>query len=186
MRLTGINKSYGGTRVLADFDAVIPNDAACWIMGESGRGKTTLLRIIAGLEDFSGEIYDRPPGRVSAVFQEDRLFEELSPLENCFLVKRGGDFDPESALLHTGLSREDIRRPAKELSGGMKRRTAIVRALCPDFGILLLDEPFKGIDPENRLKTAEIILARTAGKTVIGVTHDETDAGLIPGSIVKI
>ena len=78
-------------------------------------------------------------------------------------------------LISTGLSEDDITRPTEVLSGGMKRRTAIVRAMCRSCGILLMDEPFRGIDSENRIKTAEMI-SHISGKTVIAVTHDITEA----------
>ncbi|MBP0956115.1 MAG: ABC transporter ATP-binding protein [Oscillospiraceae bacterium] len=173
MRLSNISKTYGDIVVFKNLSAELPNGTVTQITGESGCGKTTLLRIIAGLEDFSGEITERPSGKISAVFQEDRLFEELSALENCHIVLKGKPpFDIAEALISTGLSGEDITRPVKELSGGMKRRTAIVRALCADFGILLLDEPFKGIDNDNKCKTADLIKAHTIGKTVLLVTHD--------------
>lgn len=187
MRLSNISKAYGDIIVFDDLSAELPNGAVTQISGESGCGKTTLLRIIAGFEDYSGEITDRPPGKISAVFQEDRLFEELSALENCYLVLHGKPhFDIVEALVSTGLSREDISRPVKELSGGMKRRTAIVRSLCADFGILLLDEPFKGIDPDNKLKTAALIEAYTKGRTVLLVTHDTADIPLKTDGVLSL
>ena len=187
MRLSNIAKAYGDITVFDSFSAELKNGAVTQISGESGCGKTTLLRIIAGLEDYSGEITERPLGKISAVFQEDRLFEELSALENCHLVLKGKPpFDIAEALVSTGLSREDITRPAKELSGGMKRRTAIVRALCADFGILLLDEPFKGIDPENKQKTAALIQAHIKDKTVLIVTHDTDSMPLKTDSVLSL
>ena len=89
-------------------------------------------------------------------------------------------------LISTGLSEDDITRPAEVLSGGMKRRTAIVRAMCRSCGILLMDEPFRGIDSENRIKTAEMISRNISGKTVIAVTHDITDTELIGGSVLHM
>lgn len=177
MRLDNISKTYGGITVFDDFSAELPNGKITRITGSSGCGKTTLLRIIAGLEPFSGDISRRPKGKISAVFQEDRLFEELSALENCLLVTKNPTADISAALMRTGLDKGDICRPVKELSGGMKRRAAIVRALCPDFGLLLLDEPFKGIDRDNAVKTAELIREMSAGKTIIIVSH-ETDCPL--------
>lgn len=185
MRLVNISKSFGEKRVFEGFSADIPNNQLTLITGESGCGKTTLLRIISGLEDYSGDILDMPSGNISAVFQEDRLFQELSALENCFLVlPHKPRFDIAEALMSTGLSHDDITRPVREMSGGMKRRTAIVRALCPDFGILLLDEPFKGIDPVNLLRTAELIGKYSKGKTVLLVSHrneSEEELQLISG-----
>lgn len=187
MRLSNISKAYGEIKVFDNFSAELSNGAVTQITGESGCGKTTLLRIIAGLDEYSGEISERPEGKISAVFQEDRLFEELSALENCYLVQSGKPpFDIADALASTGLSREDITRPAKELSGGMKRRTAIVRSLCVNFGLLLLDEPFKGIDRENKLKTAALIEAHTKGKTVFIVTHDTADMPLKTDGVLSL
>ena len=127
-----------------------------------------------------------PSGGISMVFQEDRLFGALNALENCALVsdKSGGEI--RQMLISTGLSEDDITRPAEVLSGGMKRRTAIVRAMCRSCGILLMDEPFRGIDSENRIKTAEMISRNISGKTVIAVTHDITDTELIIGSVLHM
>ena len=120
------------------------------------------------------------------VFQEDRLFGALSALENCALVSDKSGCEIRKMLISTGLSEDDITRPAEVLSGGMKRRTAIVRAMCRSCGILLMDEPFRGIDSENRIKTAEMISRNISGKTVIAVTHDITDTELIGGSVLHM
>ncbi len=186
MRLDNICKSYGEKAVLKDFSAVFPNGGFSWVMGQSGCGKTTLLRIIAGLEDYSGSITQLPEGGISMVFQEDRLFDPLSALENCALVSDKSGCEIRKMLISTGLSEDDITRPTEVLSGGMKRRTAIVRAMCRSCGILLMDEPFRGIDSENRIKTAKMISRNISGKTVIAVTHDITDTRLIKGNILHI
>ena len=185
MRLSNISKAYGGITVFDNFSAELPNGKITRITGSSGCGKTTLLRIISGLEPFSGDISHRPEGKISAVFQEDRLFEELSALENCLLVAKKPTADIPAALIRTGLDKSDICRPVKELSGGMKRRAAIVRALCPDFGTLLLDEPFKGIDRDNAVKTAELIRKTAAKKTIIIVSH-EADCPLVSDITISL
>lgn len=186
MRLEGVCKAYGEKIVLSGFDMYAENGGVTWIMGVSGCGKTTLLRIIAGLEDYEGIITEIPKGGISMVFQEDRLFEELSPIENCLLAggKRGSECS--QMLIAAGLSEEDIKRPSGQLSGGMKRRTAIVRALCADFGLLLLDEPFGGLDGMTKSLTAELLGKECRGKTIIAVTHDPEDIKLIGGKIIRM
>lgn len=209
MKLTNITKTYptdsGDKRVLNNYSLELPGQGAVWIMGESGCGKTTLLRIIAGLESFEGSIEDIPPGGVSMVFQEDRLFEELSPEDNCLLAlnARGGIRGEyrgkhrsehrrderrriRRMLMATGIPEEDMTRPVRGFSGGMKRRTAIVRALCVPSGLVLMDEPFTGIDPENRLATGKVIRESLGDRLFIGVTHHKEDCGLLEGTIVLI
>lgn len=190
MRLRNISKSYCSNGIVTVFDgfsADIVNGAVTWIMGESGIGKTTLLRIIAGLEEYSGEISDRPSESVTMVFQEDRLFEELSPLENCLLAYPDNSrSDVEMTLMSAGLSEEEMNRPVKNLSGGQKRRTAIVRAIVSGAEIILMDEPFKGIDKENRAKTAQLVSRFTRGKTLIAVTHETGDTELIKGDLIVL
>lgn len=185
MRAEGISKSFGEKTVLSGFTADFSDSGITWIMGGSGCGKTTLLRILAGLEKYEGTLtgFDR---RISVVFQEDRLFEELTPLENCLLAGKKKAEEISALLISTGLTDDDIRRKTSLLSGGMKRRTAIVRALCMDAGILLMDEPFSSIDKENRLLTAETVSRIYSGKPVIAVTHDITDTDLIKGKIIQM
>ncbi|MDE7292935.1 MAG: ATP-binding cassette domain-containing protein [Oscillospiraceae bacterium] len=209
MKLKNITKTYptdsGEKRVLDNYSLELPNSGAVWIMGESGCGKTTLLRIIAGLESFEGSIEDIPPGGVSMVFQEDRLFEELSPEDNCLLAlnshsERHCDSRSEKRserrrnerqhirqmLVATGIPEEDMTRPVRGFSGGMKRRTAIVRALCVPSGLVLMDEPFTGIDPENRLATGKVIRESLGDRLFIGVTHHKEDCELLKGEIVQL
>ncbi|MCM1579151.1 MAG: ATP-binding cassette domain-containing protein [Ruminococcus sp.] len=196
MRLVNITKSYpagqGGKKVFDNFSLDLPDRGAVWIMGESGCGKTTLLRIIAGLEDFEGTVEDRPSS-VSMVFQENRLFEELSAEDNCLLVckysRSGGKalrLRIREMLTATGIPEADVSRPVKGFSGGMKRRTAIVRALCASSDALLMDEPFTGIDSENRLATGKVIRENLGDRLFIGVTHNKADCGLIEGKAILV
>lgn len=186
MRLADICKSYGENTVFSGFSAELKNGCFTWITGGSGCGKTTLLRIISGLEEYSGRISDIPGKRISMVFQEDRLFEELSALENCLLVSELPAENIKGMLMQTGLSCDDILKSSRELSGGMKRRTAVVRALCAPWDILLMDEPFKGLDKISRMKTAELVKNNFCGRTAAAVTHDISDMELISGEILNI
>lgn len=190
MKLVNICKSYeSGCNKITVFDgfaAEIADGEVTWITGESGAGKTTLLRIIAGLEAFEGEIGDAPK-KPSFVFQEDRLFEHLTPLENCYLAAERAKRDEiGKALLSVGMPKTSLDMPASQLSGGMKRRTAIVRALFAESDILLFDEPFKGLDDETKRETAALAENMRAGRTLIAVTHDRTDMELLRGNVIAL
>lgn len=169
-------KSYGDKAVLRDFSAVLPLGKTTSLMAPSGAGKTTLLRLLMGLEKpDSGRILGLEGLRLSAVFQEDRLCENLNPVSNLRLVTPAlSRTAAAEALAAVGLT-DCQRQPARELSGGMRRRVAILRALLAEYDLLFLDEPFKGLDQE----TKEIVMAdtrrRCAGRTVLFVTHDPAE-----------
>lgn len=171
MRLDNIVKKYGDITVFDGFSAEFEDKGITWITGASGSGKTTLLRIIAGLEAYEGTISGKT-GCCSFMFQEDRLFEQLSALDNIVItgVKAA---EAEKYLLSSGLASSDIRRPVCELSGGMKRRTSLIRTmLYPKGEIILMDEPFNGLDEENVKKAAFIINELRRDRTLIAVTHN--------------
>ncbi|MBD5129488.1 MAG: ABC transporter ATP-binding protein [Ruminococcaceae bacterium] len=142
------------------------------VVGKSGCGKTTLLNILMGLlEPDGGEVIRE--GRISAVFQEDRLCENLTASANIRLVT-GKKFTKEEIareLAEVGLDCAD--KPVRELSGGMKRRVALVRALLAEYDILFLDEPFKGLDEETKRTVIAYFKRKTQGRTVVLVTHDK-------------
>ena len=175
--LTKLCKAYGANKVLENFSTVIPAGKVTCMMAPSGRGKTTLLRLVMGLEQpDSGTISGMTGLKLSAVFQEDRLCENLSPVANIRLVcPRRSHQDIASAMSNVGLS-GCLNQPVRELSGGMRRRVALLRALMADYDILILDEPFKGLDSETKLGVMEDVLRRSQGKTVILVTHDPEEA----------
>lgn len=177
-------KSYGTHMVLAGFSAEFEKGKTTCVMAPSGAGKTTLLRILAGLEEAdSGSIEGMEEMKKSMVFQEDRLCENLSASANIRLVRQkkpwGRDREEvrqiREAMTAAGLSGcED--QPVRELSGGMRRRVALLRALCCDWDILFLDEPFKGLDEETKNQVMDYTKEMCAGKTVIFVTHDSKEA----------
>lgn len=185
MQINNLRFNYGGREIFSDYSTTIENGKVTWIMGPSGSGKTTLLRIIAGLEKSEGTITDMPQGKASFMFQEDRLIPQLSALDNIILC--GADRKPaEEALISSGLSKEDIAKMPAELSGGMKRRVALIRTmLCSKGELILLDEAFKGLDEENRRRAADIIIRMKGSKTVIAVTHNLEDTELIKGNILS-
>ena len=166
-------KSYGGRPVL-DHVTFTAGPGVTWLRDPSGTGKTTLLRILLGLEQAdSGTVSGLEGKQLSAVFQEDRLLEHLDARGNLRFVL-GPAYDEASALsllAELGLAEEE-GKPVRAYSGGMKRRLALARALLAPSDALVLDEPFAGLDSENRCRCLEAIRRRTAGKPVLLVTHD--------------
>lgn len=179
--MTNLSKSFGGRPVLRDFSARFEEGSVSCIFGPSGQGKTTLLHLLMGLlAPDSGRIEGIGDQRLGAVFQEDRLIEPLSVLRNIRLVC-GKDLPDQEILDHlreVGL-RDSAGKPAGELSGGMKRRAALVRAVIVHPDVLLLDEPFKGMDAATKADAIGYLRRRAPKATVLLVTHDREDAGLL-------
>lgn len=181
IRIEHLNKSYHDRPVLQDLSLSIPTGQITAVMAPSGVGKTTLLRILMGLEAAdSGQVEGLDGLRLSAVFQEDRLCANLSPVSNIRLVTGSSLSRQEilSALAQAGLS-DCAGQPARELSGGQRRRVALLRALLAPWDLLLLDEPFKGLDTETRKQIMDYVLLhfhKKPGRTVLLVTHDESEA----------
>lgn len=184
IRISGLEKAYGEHRVLEALSMTMPSGETSCIMGPSGCGKTTLLRILMGLEKADGGVIEGIPEKKSAVFQEDRLCDDLSGKTNIRLVCPKKDPSLiEEGMENLGLG-ESMDRPVREYSGGMRQRTAILRALFADWDILFLDEPLKGLDEKIKKVTAEYIRSRGRGKTVLCVTHDPGDVDLLGASRV--
>lgn len=171
-------KSFGGRAVLEHFSWTV--DRPMVLMGPSGCGKTTLLRILLGLETpDSGTVtgVETP----AAVFQEDRLCPQLTAAGNLVLAGHGlTAAEAEAELRGLGFSGSDLTLPAANLSGGQKRRTALLRALlCQDAGTLLMDEPFTGMDAELVEQAAAAVVRLTGSRPAILVTHDSTAVELL-------
>lgn len=184
--LSSIHKFYSEKQVLHDFSAVFTDEHVACIMGPSGCGKTTLFRLISGLEkpDFgtiSGGM------RVAYAFQEDRLLENLTALENIRLVT---DKTISDATILESLTRllpaQAMSQSVNEYSGGMKRKVALCRALLAESDIVILDEPFNGLDEESKAQAARYILEMTKHKILLFSTHQESDATLLQAQILHL
>ena len=187
LKIQGISKRFGDREVLRNVTAAFPAGSVTCLLGPSGFGKTTLLRIIAGLEKPDAGRIDGVPAQIGFVFQEDRLCEDFSAVSNVRLVT-GKSMPKEEIIRHLteiGLG-DSLDKPVREYSGGMKRRAAIVRAVCYPADLLILDEPFKGLDEKLRLEVIGYIRKHTAGKTVICVTHDPDDAERLGGKNIEM
>ncbi len=182
-------KRYGDQIVLNGFSAHIPQGKITCLMGRSGCGKTTLLHILMGLvQPDGGSIYGLDGLRISAVFQENRLCERLNAVSNVKLVCEYtmNDGNIKNQLENVGLLNEDIAKPVSQLSGGMKRRVAIVRAMAVPFDLVFMDEPFKGLDDETRQLVVGYLLQKLGGKTALIVTHDPAEARLLGGTVLEM
>lgn len=187
MEWKGICKRYGEKQVLQNIDFSLEEGKITALMGASGRGKTTLLRILMGLEQAdAGEGPLMDGVRISAVFQEDRLLERLTAEGNLRFVAQHSEQIEEIPRLLQELGLGSETKESSTFSGGMKRRLAIARALLADYDLLVLDEPFRGLDEETKRQTMETVHRRSFGKTVLLVTHDEEEARAMAHRIVRI
>ena len=174
--LTDVSFRYGDKTVCEGVTWHLPERGVVCLWGPSGCGKTTLLRLLAGLlRPTAGEV--RVPEKTAVVFQEDRLLPWCSALENVALPT--GDCDAAAAMLdRMGLTALRDKLPS-QLSGGEQRRVALARALVMPSELLLLDEPFTGMDEETRNATVPLISARAADVPVVLVTHIPEEAQML-------
>lgn len=188
LKAVGISKKFGENTVLENFTHEFKEGKVTAVLGRSGSGKSTLLNILMGLQlPDRGEIIRSDDQRIGAVFQENRLCENLTAAANIRLVtgKRLSKEQIVSELSAVGLS-DCANKPVRTLSGGMKRRTALLRALLADCGVLFLDEPFKGLDADTKAFVLDYCQKKFSGKTVILVTHDERESKLLSDDIIML
>ena len=158
LEICGLTKRFGEKTLFEDLDLTLAEPAILW--APSGWGKTTLLRILMGLEaPTSGSV--EGVGRVAAVFQEDRLCPQLNAVQNVTLVLPGAENQYKEQITsdfqQLGMGTAALQLPARRLSGGQKRRVALLRALWAPSDTLLLDEPFTGMDPDTLQRAAALL-----------------------------
>ena len=191
LKIKNLTKSFGKKVIFSDFSYDFGDKGVYVLRGESGIGKTTLLRMIAGLDkNFSGEIVGGGIGNVSFAFQEYRLFPELSALDNVMIASVDNSdadrLEAVSLLSKLGFSTEDTSLFPSELSGGMKQRVSLARALLKKAPVLLLDEPTKELDPALCERVCEMIRKCAEERTVLLVTHTDSDAELLRGEQIDL
>ena len=186
IRLSNISKRFGEKEVLCNVSLTLDRGITC-LMGSSGAGKTTLLRILTGLEKPDGGEIENIPPRIAVMFQEDRLSETLTVRSNLRLAlgKRYGKEKAEQ-MLASLLLPDVMDERVSALSGGMKRRVSLARALLFDAELLILDEPFKGLDEETKRSVMDVIRDHCKGKTALIVTHDESEARYLGARIIRL
>ncbi len=175
-----LSQRFGEKIIFENYDLTLKEGGLYGLTAPSGRGKTTLLRILMGL--LAPDAGTVTPGvRYSAVFQTDRLLPGRTAVDQLLFV-RGGRKDRDAALAFLAglLPEESLDQPVGELSGGMQRRVAIARALWADSDCVLMDEPFTGLDEATLRHTADFILANLRGRTLFLSTHQKELLELYP------
>lgn len=182
-----LEKRFGEKVLFRDLCLTVDAPAVLW--APSGWGKTTLLRILMGLEAPTGGTVEGV-GRVGAVFQEDRLCPQLTAVQNVALVLPGDETRYEQDIIcdfqRLGMDTAALALPAGRLSGGQKRRTALLRALWAPADTLLLDEPFTGMDPETLGAAAALLAQKSAGRPVLLATHDREAIRLLGWPVIEL
>lgn len=185
-----LEKSYAGQSVLEKLNADIPLGGRYAIMGRSGCGKTTLLRILMDLEvPDGGEVEGLQELRISAVFQQARLCPALTALENVLLAAEKSSAAKQQAelfLARLGLDEIARKNRVSKLSGGQQQRVAIARALIAPFDLLILDEAFKGLDTATRADAAVLVDECLQGRTLVAVTHDAAELPLLKAQLLPL
>ncbi len=192
LSVKNLSVTFGDKKIFENFSYVFTEGKITCVLGESGIGKSTLLNCIASVIPYEGEI--EKDGAVSYIFQEDRLVPSLSVFKNLELVLKGVDKDKKSRkekidemLKLVELDGEE-KKIKSELSGGMAQRVAMARAFLYPSKVLLLDEPFKGLDPslKGRLIKTFVRLYKNEPRTAVFVTHAIDEALLLADKIIMI
>ena len=175
--------------VLRELNLSIKKDKITVILGRSGCGKTTLLRLVAGLESISqGEIKFKEQAKIGFVFQEARLMPFLNVYENIVFPLKKQEIEPakiDALISMIGLS--DFKFAAvSQLSGGMSSRVSLARVLAYEANLILMDEPFAALDAFTRASMQAEILKIQAGKTIIFVTHNIDEALFLADEIILL
>ncbi len=177
-----VNKSYGDKKVLFDVSFSVNESGRLCFFGPSGCGKTTAMRICLGLEQpDSGSVFGFDKIEASAQFQENRLLKWRTAAENLMIAC---DIDIDKAvheLEKAGIQKGDKVYPS-ELSGGMKRRVSLIRAMLKKSDIVMLDEPCKEMDEALKGQMHEYILTLLSSRSLILITHDISEAKILVGS----
>lgn len=171
-----INVSFGEKVVLNDICINLKAGVVYALMGPSGIGKTTLLNEIKKRSDVSA----------SMVFQEDILMEDYDALTNIFLGKNVNNIEKVLLISEKILGKENLKEPVRNFSGGMKRRVSVLRALAHNAPLIIMDEPFTGLDDNTKANLIKVINEEKKNRTLIFVTHDLEDAKAMNAQIIRL
>lgn len=188
--LENVVKAYDGAPVLNGVSLSIPPIGVTILMGPSGCGKTTLCSLLLGIEKPDSGVIRNPYRKISCAFQDPRLFPWMTAVENAMLPLSGMPKNKkrekaEAMLLHLGLENAQNKHPA-ELSGGMQQRVSLARAFLSPHDLLILDEPFRGLDEGNKAIIIDLIRRESAHSPILLVTHDLSDVDSVSGNRILL
>lgn len=184
MKISNLTKKFGNKVIFNNFNFEFIENKITYIMGESGSGKTTLLRIIAGLDnEYQGNVEKN--NNISYVFQEPRLFPAINVKENILISSENSQYNVDDLLDMLELKGEE-EAAISSLSGGMKMRVALARALYCDGDLFLMDEPFSALDEELKSRILPKIFSFLRNKTVIIVSHNLDEANKYADIILNL
>lgn len=192
LSIKNVSKAFDSKKIFNSFSYEFSDHGIYAITGESGIGKTTLLRMISGLDtEFSGEIIGGGRKNVSVAFQEYRLFPELNVFDNVLLasfekITDAAKLRVKEVLYELGFNDEDMKLFTAELSGGMKQRVSLARAFLREAPVLLLDEPTKELDSDNSGVILAFIKREAEKRLVIMVTHSLEDAKTVGATTIDL
>lgn len=191
VKIKNIQKAFGAKEVLNGIDYTLEDGGIYCLMGPSGMGKTTLLRIMMDLEDpDSGMIEGLEKNDIAVMFQENRLLEWMDAVDNVAVMRKEVKNKKAKKKIEENLKlilpEDCLHQPVAQLSGGMKRRVALARAMNFPSKLIILDEPFTGLDRETKLEVIDYILEMRAGRILLVATHGVDDAALLGAQIIRL
>lgn len=185
IQITDLSITYDGHKVIDNFSYTFENGSFTALMGESGIGKTSLINAVLGLVPYFGKIDIPDDTLFSVVFQEDRLCEGITAIKNISMTA-SKNYSLSDLASYTALLNLYPTQKVHTMSGGMKRRVAILRALLSDWNVLILDEPFKGLDDTTKKSVMELVKKTASGRTVILVTHNPDEAAFFNSTLLYL
>ncbi|MFR2589562.1 MAG: ATP-binding cassette domain-containing protein [Ruthenibacterium lactatiformans] len=187
IELVNVSKAFGETQVLRGLSERFAQGEAVCVMGRSGLGKTTLARIVMGLEKpDAGAVRGAKENALQPPFGRQAGGAPFRAGNLRFACVRRDEPRMAEAFAAVGLTPQDVEKPVGELSGGQRRRVALLRALMAPADVVVLDEPFKGLDEAARQAAAAYVRRMQAGRTLLCITHEEGDAALLGARVFRL
>lgn len=186
-----IQKAFGSKQVLTGVDYILEDDSIYCLMGPSGMGKTTLLRILMDLEDpDGGSIQGLEKNDIAVMFQENRLLEWMDAVDNVAVMRKGIRDKQLKQEIEKNLQRilpaDCLHQPVSQLSGGMKRRVALARAMNYPSKLIILDEPFTGLDRATKNDVVDYVLQMRGDRILLVATHGTEDAQMLGATVIHL